>query len=229
MEVVRNFEPENSFLEKVRDIATQKNIILVFDECTTGFRETYGGIFKKYGVTPDIAMFGKAIGNGYALTAIVGKRCVMEAAQNTFISSTFWTERIGPAAAIATLKVMEREKSWELITAIGNKMCSTWSYLANYHGINLSISGIPSLAAFTFNYDNAMQYKTLLTQEMLSKGFLASTNFYASISHDHNHFVKYTDALNDVFSLIKDCINQKYDIDHLLKGPVCHSGFKRLN
>jgi glutamate-1-semialdehyde 2,1-aminomutase len=102
MEVVRNFGPENDFLKKVREIATKNNIVLVFDECTSGFRETYGGIYLKYGVEPDVAMFGKTIGNGYALTAVVGRREVMEAAQKTFISSTFWTERIGPTAALKT-------------------------------------------------------------------------------------------------------------------------------
>ena len=95
MEVIRSFGPENNFLQKVRELATKKNIVLVFDECTSGFRETFGGIYKKYGVEPDMAMFGKTIGNGYALTAVVGKKSVMEAAQTSFISSTFWTERIG--------------------------------------------------------------------------------------------------------------------------------------
>uniref|UniRef100_UPI00374DC721 aminotransferase class III-fold pyridoxal phosphate-dependent enzyme n=1 Tax=Flavobacterium sp. TaxID=239 RepID=UPI00374DC721 len=122
MEVLRNFGPEDNFLQKVRDLATQKNIVLVFDECTSGFRETFGGIFQKFGVEPDITMFGKTIGNGYALTAVVGRKSVMEAAQSTFISSTFWTERIGPTAALATLGVMEKMKSWELITKVGNKM-----------------------------------------------------------------------------------------------------------
>ena len=110
------------FLQKVRELATKRNIVLIFDECTSGFRETFGGIHQKYGVEPDMAMYGKTLGNGYALTAVVGRKSVMEAAQNTFISSTFWTERIGPAAALATLEVMEETKSWEVITNVGNKM-----------------------------------------------------------------------------------------------------------
>ena len=104
MEVIRNFEPKDGFLKRVRDLATKKNIVLIFDECSSGFRETFGGIFQKYNVEPDMVMFGKTIGNGYALTAVVGRKSVMEAAQSTFISSTFWTERIGPTAALATLK-----------------------------------------------------------------------------------------------------------------------------
>jgi len=229
MEVMRNFGPEDNFLQKVRDLANQKNIVLVFDECTSGFRETFGGIFQKYGVTPDVAMFGKTIGNGYALTAVVGKREVMEAAQKTFISSTFWTERIGPTAALATLNVMERVKSWEQITSIGNTMRLIWSNLANLHSIDISISGIPSLSTYSFNYEDGLKYKTLLTQEMLKKGFLASTNFYASIAHEDHLIDQYSEALNGVYSLIKDCINQKYNVDDLLNGPVCYSGFKRLN
>jgi glutamate-1-semialdehyde 2,1-aminomutase len=229
MEVVRNFGPEDNFLQKVRDLATKKNIVLVFDECTSGFRETYGGIFKKYGVEPDVAMFGKTIGNGYALTAVVGKREVMEAAQKTFISSTFWTERIGPTAALKTLEVMERVHSWEVITQKGKQMQKGWQKLADEHQINISISGIPSLSTYSFDYPDALKYKTLLTQEMLKKGFLASTNFYASTAHEDIHFHKYFENLNETYRLIKKCINDEQDVDLLLEGPVCHSGFKRLN
>ena len=101
MEVVRNIGPEDNFLHKVRKLATDRGIVLIFDECTSGFRETFGGLHKKYGVEPDMAMFGKALGNGYAITATIGRREIMEAAQCTFISSTFWTERIGPTAALS--------------------------------------------------------------------------------------------------------------------------------
>ena len=80
---------EKNFLKKVRELCDEKGIILIFDECTSGFRETYGGLHKKYNVEPDMAMFGKAIGNGFALTAIIGKEEIMQSCQNTFISSTF--------------------------------------------------------------------------------------------------------------------------------------------
>jgi glutamate-1-semialdehyde aminotransferase len=229
MEVVRNFGPENNFLNKVRQLATDKGIVLVFDECTSGFRETFGGIFKKYDVEPDLTMFGKTIGNGYALTAVVGKREVMQAAQKTFISSTFWTERIGPTAALATLKVMEREKSWEYITEIGNYMRSIWAKVADQNGLNISIAGIPSLSTFSFDYEDGLKYKTILTQEMLKRGYLASTNFYASMAHNTENIDKYGEQLKEVFSLIQKCQNGEIHIDTLLEGPVCHSGFKRLN
>jgi len=229
MEVVRNFGPEDNFLQKVRDLADEKNIVLIFDECTSGFRETYGGIYKKYGVEPDVAMFGKTLGNGYALTAVVGKRSVMEAAQTTFISSTFWTERIGPTAALKTLEVMEKLKSWEIITHQGTKMQNQWKNMATKHNLYINVSGIPALSTYSFESDNAMAYKTFITQEMLKKGFLASTNFYACIAHTDEYISQYFDALDDVYHTISDCEKGNKSIYNLLEGPVCHSGFKRLN
>jgi glutamate-1-semialdehyde aminotransferase len=229
MEVIRNFGPEDNFLQKVRDLATQKNIVLVFDECTSGFRETFGGIFKKYGVEPDMAMFGKTIGNGYALTAVVGKKSVMEAAQTSFISSTFWTERIGPTAALATLKVMEDIKSWEIITTKGKKVQEGWKTLALSNGLEIDVAGIPALSTYSFKSEHALAYKTLVTQEMLKKNILASTNFYASIAHEDEFIDRYFEELDKVFSIIKKCENQELKIESLLEGPICHSGFKRLN
>jgi len=229
MEVLRNFGPEDNFLQQVRDLATQRNIVLIFDECTSGFRETFGGVYQKFGVEPDIAMYGKTIGNGYALTAVVGRRAVMEAAQTTFISSTFWTERIGPTAALATLRVMENVKSWEIITEIGTKMRNGWQKLADSHDLKISITGIPALSTYSFNSRNALAYKTLIAQEMLEKGFLASTNFYASTAHTDSNLESYFNALNEVYALIAKCENNDFKIEDLLKGPICHGGFKRLN
>jgi glutamate-1-semialdehyde 2,1-aminomutase len=229
MEVVRNMGPEDNFLQKVRDLATQKGIVLIFDECTSGFRETYGGLFKKYGVEPDVTVFGKTISNGYALTAIVGKRAIMEAAQTTFISSTFWTERIGPAAALKTLEVMEREKSWEVITAKGKQIRTGWQKLADENGLQISLAGIPALSTYSFKSVNSQKYKTYITQEMLQKGFLASTNFYASMAHGQQDIAAYFDALSDVYKTLRECEKGNKNIDDLLLGPVSHAGFARLN
>ena len=129
MEVSRNSEPKDDFLVKVRKLADNHNLILIFDECTSGFRQTYGGLHKLYGVEPDMAVFGKALGNGYAITAVIGRKEVMDVTQSTFISSTFWTERIGPTAALKTLEVMEREESWDKITKTGIKITNRWKDL----------------------------------------------------------------------------------------------------
>jgi glutamate-1-semialdehyde 2,1-aminomutase len=228
MEVVRNKEPENNFLHKVRKLASERGIVLIFDECTSGFRETFGGLHKKYGVEPDMAMFGKALGNGYGITAIIGKRPIMEAAQSTFISSTFWTERIGPTAAIATLNVMERINSWEIISKIGLNVRDGWQQLADKYELSINHWGLSALAGFSFDGGNALAYKTFISQEMLAKGYLASNSFYACIEHTPNLVDDFLDNLDPIFSLIKEC-EEGRDITTLLKGPVCHSGFKRLN
>jgi glutamate-1-semialdehyde 2,1-aminomutase len=229
MEVQRNEPPEDNFLEKVRLLATEKGIVLIFDECTSGFRETFGGLHKKYGVEPDMAIFGKALGNGYAITAIIGSRDVMEAAQSTFISSTFWTERIGPTAALKTLEIMESEKSWEQITSTGMSIKKGWQQLADANRIEISQFGIPSLAGFNIKSKNSLSYKTLITQEMLSKGYIVSNNVYSCTEHKSYVLDNYFNEMDKIFSLIKRCEEGEEDLSNILKGPVCHSGFKRLN
>ena len=228
MEVSRNQGPENGFLEKVRKIATDRGIVLIFDECTSGFRQTLGGLHKLYGIEPDMAMFGKAMGNGYAITATIGRREVMEAAQTTFISSTFWTERIGPTAGLKALEVMERVKSWEQITQTGLDITARWQKLAEKHGLSITTNGLPALTGFAFTSPNALVYKTLITQEMLAKGYLAGTSMYVCTKHTPEVVAGFFEALDPVFSLIRQCEDGR-DVMGLLKGPVCHGGFKRLN
>ncbi len=229
MEVLRNIYPKNKFLTKIRELANRMGIVLIFDECTSGFRENFGGIHKKFDVEPDIAMFGKALGNGYAITAVVGKKDVMEAAQKTFISSTFWTERIGPTAALKTLEIMEKEKSWEKITALGNYMRNKWEYISKRHAISIKINGIPAISSFSFNHKDADKFRTFLTQEFLKKGYLASSNFYASTAHNTKHIDDYSEILDEVFFEISNCIKGNKNIDLLLESKVAHDGFQRLN
>jgi glutamate-1-semialdehyde aminotransferase len=229
MEAIRNIPPKDDFLVKVRALANKKNIILIFDECTSGFRETFGGVHMKFGIDPDVIIYGKTLGNGYALTAVLGKKEVMEATQKTFISSTFWTERIGPVAALKTLEIMERIRSWDIITEKGKYVQENWRKLASSHGISISVMGLPALSSFIFNSDKAVEYKTLITQEMLKFNILASTNFYSSTAHKQNYLDDYFSKLDNVFSLIAKCESGNEDISELLEGPVCHVGFERLN
>tara|TARA_B100001250_G_scaffold382635_1_gene375948 strand:- start:4432 stop:6459 length:2028 start_codon:yes stop_codon:yes gene_type:complete len=228
MEVVRNAGPEDNFLQKIRKVCSEKNIILVFDECTSGFRETFGGLHKKYDVEPDIAIFGKALGNGYAITAIIGRAEVMEAAQTSFISSTFWTERIGPTAALKTLEIMEKTESWNVISKTGKKIRDRWAKLGTKYNLEMSFFGLDSLSGFTFNSESSILYKTFITQEMLKKGYLAGTSIYSCIAHTDQIINSYFEELESIFLTIAECEDGK-DITKLLDGPECHSGFKRLN
>lgn len=229
MEVSRNLGPEKGFLESVRQLASKKGIVLIFDECTSGFRQSYGGLHMKYGVEPDISMYGKALGNGYAITAVVGRKSVMEAAQKTFISSTFWTERIGPTAGLATLGVMEEMESWKTITNTGMDITKRWKELGNRYGLPLTTAGLPALTSFSLDSPDWLKYKTFITQEMLKRGILASNCVYVSIAHKPTHIDRYFTELEPLFEIIKSCIDGKKSINGLLEGPVCHGGFKRLN
>ena len=228
MEVMRNSYPVKNFLQKVRKLANRNNIVLIFDECTSAFRKNYGGLHLHYKVTPDIALFGKALGNGYAITAIIGKRKIMKNSQKTFISSTFWTERIGPTAALATLKAMKTIKSWKIIDNKGKLIIKNWMSLSKKYNLPIEISGLPSLCSFNFKLKNHEKYKTLITQEMLKKGFLASNTIYLSISHSKQLIKKYLHQLDKVFYLIKKCENG-LDVNKLLKFKTPKKKFERMN
>ena len=168
-------------------------------------------------------MFGKALGNGYAITAIIGRREIMEEAQSTFISSTFWTERIGPAAALKTLEVMEKVRSWEQITTYGKRIKELWRRLAEEHNLTIQQFGLPALCCFNFESKDSQAYKTLITQEMLKAGILAGNSVYVSTAHDGQMLERYGEELNKIFGLISECEAGR-DIKTLLQGPICHSG-----
>jgi glutamate-1-semialdehyde aminotransferase len=221
MEVSRNEKPESNFLEKIRSLTKKKNIILIFDECTSGFRETYGGLHLKYKISPDIATFGKALGNGYAINAIVGNYEVMKYAESTFISSTFWTERIGSAAALATLELMKKIKSWEIISTIGLNIKKNWAKIANSHKLKIKIEGLDALPRFNFDSKLNLIYKTFISQEFLKKNFLASNAIYACTEHNPKIINRYFEILDDIFCKIAKTIHANEDFKLNLEGPCC--------
>jgi len=229
MEVCRNTEPNINFLQKVRNLATKKKIILIFDECTTGFREIYGGLHKKINVKPDMVIFGKALGNGYAITAVLGKREIMESINKTFISSTFWTERIGPTAALKTLEVMNDLKSWKIINLIGSKIRKKWETIFDKYNLKVSIRGINSLQNFVFNSKNHQTYKTLITQEMIKNNILATNAVYPCIKHSDAILNKYFENLERVTKIISLCENDGHDVRKFTATKQSNKDFYRYN
>jgi glutamate-1-semialdehyde 2,1-aminomutase len=152
----------------------------------------------------------------------------MEAAQTTFISSTFWTERIGPTAGLKTLEVMERTRSWDQITQMGKVIGEGWRKLAAKHELEIQVTGLPSLICFSFASQNHLAYKTLITQEMLAQGYLATTSVYVCTEHTKEVVDTYLETLDPIFGMIRAC-EEGQEVLPLLKSPICHSGFKRLN
>ena len=228
LEAIRDKPPTNEFLLEIRKSSDKYGIVFIVDEITSGFRLNLGGAHLLYGIEPDIAVFGKAIGNGFPMTAIIGKRSVMQAAQGSFISSTFWTDRIGTVAALATINKMQQVDLPVHLIKTGKQIQSGWLELAKKNGLKIHTSGIYPLSHFEFEYSNSLAIKTLFTQMMLEKGFLASTIFYASYAHKAYHVEKYLVAVDLVFAFLSKLILSN-SIESSLKGPICHSGFKRLN
>ena len=122
---------------------------------------------------------------------------------------------------------MEREKSWEIITKIGVEIRDRIKKLADNYNLKISSNGIAALTGFSIESKNSLEYKTLISQEMLSKGYLAGNSVYVCTEHTPKVINGYFEALDDVFKLINECENGR-DIKKLLKDEVCHTEFKRL-
>lgn len=224
MEPIRNSYPQNGFLETIRKVTEEKGIVLIFDEVSSGFRLNCGGAHLTLGITPDMITLGKALSNGYPMAAIMGKEKVMKAAQDTFISSTYWTERIGLKAAIATINKYRQKNVQEHLQRMGQKMREGMERLAQKQDIAIRVSGINPLLHFEFLYEKPLVYKTFYTQEMLKRGFLATNAYYASYAHNDEVVEKYLKAAEEVFQLLTAFSNKEPALD----GEVCHSGFQRL-
>ena len=230
MEPIRDNNPEPEFLDTIHKISRETGAVIVIDEVSAGFRLNTGGAHMVYGIKPDIAVFAKAISNGYPMGAIIGKSEVMESAQETFISSTYWTERIGPVAACATIGKYEQCNVPAHLIKTGSAVQNIWQASAESAGLSIEVGGIPPLSHFVFTeveQKDVQSLYTLFTQLMLDRGFLAGKSFYASYAHNSEHLNKYQNAAEDVFRIIADAY-EKRSVMKLLKGPVSQSGFKRL-
>ncbi len=227
MEPVRDHSPMPEFLGGVRNIASQIGAALILDEVTAGFRVNTGGIHLTLAVEPDLAVFAKALGNGFPISAVVGRSQFMQAAQGTFVSSTAWTERVGSSAALATIKKYRENNVSAHLIRIGEKVKAVWKQAAAKNRLRVHISGLAPLAHFAFEHPNAQAMRTLYTQLMLDRGILATGAFYAMFAHDDAHIARFTGAVDESFAILAEAVDRN-DIDTRLKGPVAHSGFKRL-
>ena len=223
MEVMRNIKPKDNFLENIRNICNKKKIILIFDECTSGYRENMGGIHLKFKVNPDLAIFGKALGSGFAINAIIGKKRIMKKAENTFISSTFWGERIGYTAALSSIQEFERLKVFKKIENNGKLIKSIWLSLSKKYNIPIKVTGTNAIISFEF-LNNHTERKTFLTQKMLKNKILATNMIYITIFHNKNNIKKYIKVLDKVFFDIS-----KKKLKDILKSQLCFKPINRIN
>lgn len=221
--------PSNDFLKEIQKIAKEKNIITVVDEITSGWRMTDGGVYKINGFEPDIVVYGKAMGNGFAISAVVGKKEVMDVAQESFISSTFWQERVGFVAALETIKILVTNKVWEHLISTGTYIGEKWLQKAEKYDLKLHVTDFKPLVTFKFDYNELNPVlNTIFIQEMLSRGYLASNSIYVSNAHTINIVDDYMEHVDAVFNLISKSIHDNNSLKYL-KVSIQDSGFKRLN
>lgn len=227
MEPQRSVTPDEGFVEGVRQIADQTGAVLIFDEITSGFRMNLGGIHLTRGGMPDIVLFGKALGNGFPISAIVGRQEVMEYAQESFISSTFWTERIGFTAALATLQKMELCRVQDDLVAYGKRINLGWERLADKHGLKVRISGIPPLTHLSFDHDNPLVLQTLYAQEMLARGYLVGAAVYTTYAYSSEIIDMFITDSDQAFAAIRKALDSGEPAG-FLQGDIIQAGFKRL-
>ena len=228
MEPIRNEEPQPGFLEGVRSVADEAEAVFIIDEISAGFRLNTGGAQLVIGdVTPDIAVFSKALGNGYPIAAVIGKADVMQSAQKTFISSTNWTERIGPTAAIAMIKKHKRVDAGKHLIWLGEQIQLGWNEIARKHDLAIEVGGMKPLSHFAFTHEKEQAMKAYFTQLMLEQGFLASNLYYAMYAHTEGHVRSYLEGVDTAFVEIA-CSIEQGDIDKKLTGKPSSVGFKRL-
>ena len=228
MEPCRFSDPEPGFLEFVRDGAHQAGALLIFDEITIGWRLHFGGAHLMFNVDPDLAVFAKALSNGHPMAAVIGTREAMAGAHESFISSTSWTESVGPVAALATLRKMQKVDVPARVAGIGSRVQKYWNESGRRHGLPVHVEGYPCLAHFRFEHEQPDALRTLYTQLMLKQGFLAGTMLYPTMAHTDAVVDRYGETIDTVFENIAGALADDDDVAAHLHGPVAHSGFRRL-
>ncbi|MDD3840869.1 MAG: aminotransferase class III-fold pyridoxal phosphate-dependent enzyme, partial [Clostridia bacterium] len=228
MEPCRHNDPEPGFLEFVKDEAHKCGALLIFDEITIGWRLHFGGAHLRLGINPDMAIFAKSLGNGYPIGAVIGTKEAMDGAHSSFISSTYWTESIGPTAALAAVKKMQKTDVPLHAEKIGNMVKGYWRKYGEKYNLPICVEdGYPCLATFKFDHELSEQLRTLYTQLMLERGFLAAGSIYVTLAHTEEIISKYGQAIEEVFAEISHAIVSG-DVENTLRGPIALSGFKRL-
>ena len=228
MEPCRNNPPQEGYLEHVKKKAHEHGVILIFDEITIGWRLTFGGAHKLFGTNPDIAVFSKSLGNGHPIGAVIGTCKAMQGANHSFISSTYWTDRVGPVAALTALKEMEKNDVSSHIRRIGQKTRNILSKLALKHDLPIAEDkGFSCFVHLVFKNEKANIMRTLFTQLMLDEGFLAGPGFYPTLAHTDELLNKYSHAVDKIFAKLKVMLDND-TLEQSLKGAEAHTGFKRL-
>lgn len=226
IESARSTDPAPGFMEHVRAETKRVGALMIMDEITIGWRNNFGGYHLKLGITPDMAIFAKSLGNGHPISAVIGTAEAMEGGERAFLSSTYWSENVGPTAALATIKEMERTKVWEHTWSVGEQFTAILKAASAKYDIPMNIGNcFPSLNRYSFK-ENNRQMSTLFTTLMLDQGILAATYFYTTLAHGEESLGAFANALDVVFDQMSDIV-RRGDLDKVVK-EISVPGFERL-
>lgn len=233
MEPVGAVKPENNFLEKVREICTQYGIILIFDELFTGFRWSIGGAQKYFGVTPDLACFGKAIANGMPVSAVCGKREYMDIMDKVFFSGTYLAETLSLAAIIKNIEILKTESVYEHIETEGQYLIDKFRELVAKHQLEetLSIIGYPYKSVVNFAESElytSNDLKAFFQQECAQRGVLFIGYHLVSKSHTHQHIDYTLEVYDEIMTMLKEIIKAGNTVKSQLKGAPLQNVFQNV-
>ena len=229
MEPLRSEMPPEGYLEQVRRLATKHNVVLIFDEVSTGFRASAAGVQTVVGTIPDMAVFAKSISNGYAMGAVVGKRDVMKPAARMFVSSTYWSDTIGLRAALTTLREIRRRDVPTKLQQLGRHLKTTLNEVAAETGCPVSCVGIDTHPRLEFDIDASLtaQVTTLYIQEMAKQGCHGYTSYYLNAAQGDTEVEQTANAARKTFSLIVQALD-KGNVDQFVEASQQEDLFHRL-
>lgn len=230
VEPCRHELPAPGFLEALRAGCDKYGALLIYDEITIGWRYCFGGSHLAFGVDPDLAIFSKALGNGHPIAAVIGKKELFNGAESAFLSSTYWTERTGPTAALAVIRKMKETKVAEYVNAYGRRVMEMWEKTAAETGLPVKVNNsFGCLSGFRFATEAPNAMRTLFTQKMLSRGFIAGTGFNPMLAHTDADLKLYAAAVREVFAELASLAQGgESAIRSELKHPEAHTTFARL-
>ncbi len=232
LEPIQSDGPKQGYLQGVKELAHKYGALLIFDEVVSGFRYALGGASEKFNVVPDMAAFGKGMANGYPISAVAGRRDIMEQIeQGVFVSTTFGGDSISMAAALATIEILEQPGFYEHIETIGTIQRDGISDLIKKYDLAnvLAVSGMPAHAGVSFEGHGSLSYldiQSVYSQTMIENGILVFAIYNLNKSHTEKEAKTYLEATDKAFALIKKAI-EKDSLDGILRGGKVDPVFKR--
>ena len=230
LEPMRSELPPPNYLEGVRELARDHGAVLIFDEVSCGFRPHIGGVQAYLGVTPDMTVLAKAMSNGYPMGAVVGSRAVMEAAGRMFISSSYWSDNLGLAASLTTIRELERRDSARRFEALGAALIEKLNRALRQAGLAGSCGGVFWNPALHFDLpDESLRpvANTIFIQEMARRGIHCNMSFKATLAHKLEDIELTANAAAETFALIKRGLDSG-DLPQLLESDLTKEPFRRL-